>query len=558
MFRRRLTRRQALRAGSAALAAGFLRPVPALASPAALFELSLDDEPAFAATAAGWRTSAPRQAPRRFDLLGLRWARGGDLEAQVRVRRRHGSWSDWIPLHATGAHAPDAEAAPGTEPAYTGAADIFQLRMRGSARRLWVRFVRAQPTARAARRLAGRARISRTPDARASQALPAIIPREAWGGAAVPPRAPASYGEVQLAFVHHTVTRNDYTPEESAGIVLGIARYHRDSNRWNDVGYNFLLDKYGQVFEGRAGGVDQPVIGAQAQGYNGVSTGIACLGDFSAIAASPVAMEALARLLAWKLGVHGTPVAGPVSVVSAGGPTNRYREGTPVVFERISGHRDGNNTSCPGGSLYSQLPGLRARVAALGRPASALTFAVSSSQVRYPAAVRVSGTLSFGDGRSPAGAGVRVELRPTGTATWQVLAATAADAAGNWSAQLTVPHGGALRAVAGGDGATAVIVSRSAAVTVLPRLSTRLSRSRLRRGGVVKVTGSVEPAPVGGRVAVYLQRRRRGRWVTVRRRNLRVRGGGYSLRLRLPVRGLYRVSVGAPGAVERRLVRATT
>ena len=555
MFRRPLTRRQTLRAGSAALAAGLLRPFPALASPAALFELPLDDELAVASSP-GWKTLPVRQAPRRFDLLGLRWARGGDLEAQVRVRRRHGSWSEWIPLHATGAHAPDSEAAPGTEPAYTGTADLFQLRTRGSARQVRVRFVRAQPTARAARRLAGRARASRTSVARSSQATPAIIPREAWGAAAVPARVAASYGEVQLAFVHHTATTNHYRPEDSAGIVLGIARYHRDSNGWNDVGYNFLLDKYGQVFEGRAGGVDQPVIGAQAQGYNGVSTGIACLGDFSAIAASPAAMEALARLLAWKLGLHGVPAEGTVTAVSAGGPTNRHRDGTPVVFERISGHRDGNNTSCPGSALYAQLPALRSRVAALSRPTSALSFAVSSSLVRYPAVVQVSGTLSFGDGRSPAGAGVRIELRPTGSAVWQTVGAASSDGSGRWSAELTLPRGGVLRAVAGGDGATAVIVSRGAAVTVLPRLLARVNRTRVRRGGAVKLSGSVVPAPAGGRVELYVERRAGRRWKLVRRHRLRVRRGRFELRLRLPVRGLYRMSIGTPGAVERRLVRA--
>ena len=73
--------------------------------------------------------------------------------------------------------------------------------------------------------------------------------------------------------MHHTVNANDYGPEDSAAIVLGIARYHRDHNGWNDIGYNFLVDQYGQIFEGRAGGIDLAIVGAQAQGFNSVSTG---------------------------------------------------------------------------------------------------------------------------------------------------------------------------------------------------------------------------------------------------------------------------------------------
>ena len=95
--------------------------------------------------------------------------------------------------------------------------------------------------------------------------------------------------------MHHTVGRNDYGPEESVSIVLGIARFHRDVNGWDDLGYNFLVDRHGQMFEGRAGGMDQAVIGAQVQGFNHVSTGIACLGSFDGEALPSAAVEALAQ-----------------------------------------------------------------------------------------------------------------------------------------------------------------------------------------------------------------------------------------------------------------------
>src|SRR5204862_2964680 len=143
-----------------------------------------------------------------------------------------------------------------------------------------------------------------------------------WGGDSVPPRQPPEFGEVRAAFVHHTVNANDYAPEDSAGIVLAIARYHRDHNKWNDIGYNFLVDKYGQVFEGRAGGIDQAVIGAQAQGYNSSSTGIATIGTFTSVALPEAALDALARLIGWKLSLHGVPTQGQVVLTSRGGASN--------------------------------------------------------------------------------------------------------------------------------------------------------------------------------------------------------------------------------------------
>ena len=146
---RQITRRQALGLGAAATAAGVLStPGLALASRPALFELDLDAEPLAAAPrAAGWRTTRVLRAPRRFDLIGLRWARGSRAEAQVRARRRGGDWTAWVPLHPSGDHGPDGgRAAPaGTDPAFTGAADEFQLRLKGRPRALRARFVRALP-----------------------------------------------------------------------------------------------------------------------------------------------------------------------------------------------------------------------------------------------------------------------------------------------------------------------------------------------------------------------------------------------------------------------------
>ncbi len=127
------------------------------------------------------------------------------------------------------------------------------------------------------------------------------MPREDWGASQCPPRAAPEYGEVKVAYVHHTVNPNDYTREEAPAIVLGMCRYHRNSNGWNDIGYNFLVDRFGTIFEGRAGGIDQPVIGAQAQGYNAQSTGIANLGTFTSSGQTPEALDAMAALIRWKL-----------------------------------------------------------------------------------------------------------------------------------------------------------------------------------------------------------------------------------------------------------------
>ena len=173
--------------------------------------------------------------------------------------------------------------------------------------------------------------------------------------------------------------------------MLAICRYHRNSNGWNDIGYNALVDKYGTIYEGRAGGLDQAVIGAQAQGFNSQTAGMANIGDYSSTGASDAALGATADYIRWKLGVHGQPLSGPVTLTSAGGPESRYSAGAKVTVERVIGHRDMGKTACPGDGLYAQLDEIRSLVA-VRHPVRDLAARVSAALADY--------TADYGGGRA--------------------------------------------------------------------------------------------------------------------------------------------------------------
>ena len=476
-------------------------------------------------------------APRRFDLVGVR---NGPAHLELRTRRRGSDWSPWAPLQAHGDHAPDVvrggESGRPSDPVWVGGADELQLRARGAVHaplRLHFVAVGDAPATPA------RAPVARAAQVGAPGVPPPIIPRSAWGGDAVVPREAPSYGDVQVAFVHHTVTTTAYAPSQSAAIVLGIAKYHRDTNGWNDLGYNFLVDQYGQVFEGRAGGVEQPVIGAQAQGYNRLSTGIALLGTFSAAPIPEAAMRSLAQLCAWKLSLHGAPVQGIVALESGGGSQNRFRYGALVNFNRISGHRDGDTTSCPGNALYAQLPELRRRAAGLAGPAArnaAATISVDRRVVPYGDTVRFSGYARRASGVAAAGAPVAVQKR--GAGGWVTIARTRTDDVGGWAVRVLWRRTGAVRAVVGG------IRSVSMAVTVIPRISARIGDRRVGSGTPVLLEGSVRPA--GHPIWVLIEHQAPGkRWQRYGARRLTSRGTGFRGDLGISRPGLYRITAGA-------------
>jgi hypothetical protein len=381
---------------------------------------------------------------------------------------------------------------------------------------------------------------------------PAIVPREAWGAEQCgAPRFPAAYGSVQAAFVHHTVNANDYGPQDSAAIVLAICRYHRNVKHWRDIGYNFLVDRFGQIFEGRAGGIDQAVVGAQAQGYNGVSTGVANIGTFSGVAQTPAAVRATAQLLAWKLTLHGVPVEGQVTVLSRGGPSNRYPAGTPVTFERISGHRDADSTSCPGDGLYAQLPEIRSLAAKLAAelpplvpPSGTVTLGTADATLAYPQPAQLSGRVAGPDGAGLAGATVSIQIATAGGFSTLVRVLSAAD--GTWSAQLETQYTRTLRALVRLPDAS-VATSKLLVVRVAPRIGVLAPRRVVARRPFT-VSGTIRPLRAG--VALVVAREGSdGAYRTVARLALRPAYGRFAATLRLRRPALYRLRIESRGDV---------
>lgn len=193
---------------------------------------------------------------------------------------------------------------------------------------------------------------------------PAIVTRRGWGADEKLREKKFVYtGKVKAAFVHHTATGNNYTCAQAPSVIRGIYRYHVRSMGWRDIGYNFLVDKCGKIYEGRAGGVAKPVLGAHTLGFNTNTTGIAVIGSHGSKKPSASAVTAVAKLTAWKLGLHGANPRGKTTLTSGGG--NLYRKGKNVRLNVISGHRDGFATACPGQQLYGKLGSARTKAAEL-------------------------------------------------------------------------------------------------------------------------------------------------------------------------------------------------
>ncbi|HEY7620545.1 MAG TPA: peptidoglycan recognition protein, partial [Solirubrobacteraceae bacterium] len=458
-----------------------------------------------------------------------------------RTRSQTGRWSGWRRAAPEGEDLPDqasreARGRPGWRlgnPYWVGPSDRVAFRLVGEVRRLRAWYVWSPVFHAVARRVS-------------MAGSPQIVPRSEWRADEAITRAPPRYAKtISLAIVHHTAGTNSYGPSASAAIVRGIELYHVKGNHWNDIGYNFLVDRYGQVFEGRAGGVDQPVVGAQAQGYNDQSTGVALLGTFTDEPIPEPAMAAVAQLLGWKLSLHGVPCEGGLTVVSGGGSLNRYGAGTPVAVQRISGHRDGDKTECPGNALYAQLPILRQRAAGLAGPIVAhgqVSLRPAQRAVEYGADAVFNGTVVRPD--ATAGAGAVVALQKRGASgRWVTVARTTAAIDGSWLVRLPWRRGAEVRATAAG------ISSKPLMIDVTPRLSTHTAPKHVNAGSTLTLSGRVRPAT---KVSVLLEREGSdGKYRKVRFLKARVAKSGWRAPVRLRTPGLYRLTARSGGGAGR-------
>ena len=396
----------ATRAAVVALAASGVAAVPMAAGAAttpartSTQVLSLPAAPVSAAATTATDAQAPVRASgpqdvHPFSMLAVTWRAGTATSLDVQVRTRtEGVWSGWEVLpampEALADEAPDpgtveaaaAAAAPvvGTSPLWVGeGADAVDVRVAGAhaaaAQELAVDLI--DPGASPSGEVAAASVATEQGSAQATAlATPSIIRRSGWGAdESLRCGSSGSAGTLKAAVVHHTAGTNSYTKAQSDDVVRGIYAYHTKTLGWCDVGYNFLVDKYGQVFEGRYGGIDKAIQGAHAGGFNKNTFGISMMGNYDVVEPPAAALQAMASVIAWKFSLAGINPSGRTTLTSAGGSSTKYGAGTALAVDTVTSHGivSGGYTACPGRYLAAKLGALRTLVVKAMASTSATT-----------------------------------------------------------------------------------------------------------------------------------------------------------------------------------------
>jgi len=333
--------------------------------------------------------------PTPFSMVALT---GSDLtgtSARVRAKRPDGSWGPWYQTEAIESNSDDTQAGGprGTDPVFVGTTTDVQIAV---TRPAGAPVTTAPPdTGLAAGNDLGYvpANVEQPLSQNISAVLitppkapvdaqwnpptavlapgqpPNIISRAQWGADDSMRCGGPVYGTaIRAGVVHHTAGSNDYAPEDSAAIVRSIYAYHTRTLGWCDIAYNALVDKYGQVFEGRAGGITKDVLGSHTGGFNRDVWGVSMIGDFDDVPPTDIQLRTVGRLLGWRLGLDRVNPLGTVDLTSAGGQYTVFPGGTKVTLPTIFAHRDVGNTDCPGTLGYAALPQIRDIASRFSRP----------------------------------------------------------------------------------------------------------------------------------------------------------------------------------------------
>ena len=329
--------------------------------------------------------------PTPFSMIALTGADLTGTSARVRAKRDDGSWGPWYDVENAESHATDetSTAGPrGTEPVFVGDTTAVQIAITRPEvppappqpkpdDSLGYRPVNvAQPLGQNLTAV-----LITPPKAPANLGLPLptaaitpgmppnVISRAQWGADESMRCAPPRYDErVRAAVVHHTAGNNDYGPQDSANIVRAIYAYHTRTLGWCDIAYHSLVDKYGQVFEGRFGGMDRPVEGSHTGGFNLDTWSVAMIGTFDVTPPPPIQLRTVGRLLGWRLSLDHVDPLGTVVLRSAGGSFTHFALGSTPTLPTIFTHRDVGITDCPGNAAYAAMPRIRDIAARFNEP----------------------------------------------------------------------------------------------------------------------------------------------------------------------------------------------
>lgn len=347
-------------------------------------------------------------------VISLSWAHGTPaFTVEGRVR---GHWKQLATPGGVTDEGPDARSIEGlrsqafdaaenvSDPITTGAADRIRVTVtEGSAADLQLHVASGQETS--VEGSAGALSAAAT-----AIAIPGVqvITRSQWGAdentpLARCPEGPQYASDLKFAVVHHTAGSGAADPAGSAAIVRGIQAMHMTTNGWCDIGYNVIVDQYGQVFEGRVGGLDRNVIGAHAGGFNTGSFGISMIGNYVNARPPDAQLMAVSRVLAWRLGLGGVPAIGSTSATSAG--NDIHPPGETITIPTILGHRDVGATDCPGNGGASTYNYLRFVTWLLQHGAAAPTTTEWTPNTSRPAVVALSehGALQPGGSQNDPG-----------------------------------------------------------------------------------------------------------------------------------------------------------